>query len=113
MVCGAIAPARHSGLAADRWLTRRRRMGSPASGYGRPTVDTLGLVTASALLVHLAGGVIELHLHFVLVALITLYEEWLLFLLAIRISWCSPYWWACSIAQRRMITVALAHPSKW
>src|SRR5438477_7193124 len=108
MVCGAIAPARHSGLAADRWLTRRRRMGSPASGYGRPTVDTLGLVTASALLVHLAGGVMELHFHFfVMVALITLYEDWLPFLLAIGMSCCSTDWWARSIPRRCMTTLTL------
>jgi PAS domain S-box-containing protein len=42
------------------------------------------LITASALLVHLSGGVIEMHFHFfVMVALITLYEDWLPFLFAI------------------------------
>src|SRR3954452_21718934 len=42
-----------------------------------------GLVTCSALLVHLWGGVIEAHFHFfVVIVLLTLYEDWLPFLLA-------------------------------
>jgi len=43
-----------------------------------------GLVTASALLVHLAGGTIEMHFHFfVVVGLITLYQDWVPFGLAL------------------------------
>jgi diguanylate cyclase (GGDEF)-like protein len=43
-----------------------------------------GLVTCSALLVHLWGGVIEAHFHFfVVIGLLTLYQDWLPFLLAI------------------------------
>jgi signal transduction histidine kinase len=42
-----------------------------------------GLLTASALLVHLTHGLIESHFHFfVMIAIITLYEDWLPFLLA-------------------------------
>lgn len=45
---------------------------------------TLGLVTASALLVHLSGGLIEMHFHFfIIVAAVTLYQSWLPFLVAI------------------------------
>lgn len=45
---------------------------------------TLGLVTSSAVLVHLSGGLIEAHFHFfVVVAIITLYQAWIPFLLAI------------------------------
>ncbi len=44
---------------------------------------SLGLITSSALLVHTWGGVIEGHFHFfVMIALLTLYEDWFPFLLA-------------------------------
>ena len=45
---------------------------------------TFGLLTASALLVHFSGGVIEMHFHFfVIVAAVTLYQAWMPFLFAI------------------------------
>jgi hypothetical protein len=44
----------------------------------------MGLLTSSALLVHLTGGLIESHFHFfVIVPLLTLYGDWSVFLLAI------------------------------
>ena len=44
----------------------------------------LGLLTCSATLVHLSGGVIEMHFHyFVMVGVITLYQDWWPFLIAI------------------------------
>jgi PAS domain S-box-containing protein len=44
---------------------------------------SLGLISASALLVHTWGGVIEGHFHFfVMIALLALYEDWLPFLIA-------------------------------
>ncbi|MDQ3953896.1 MAG: diguanylate cyclase, partial [Actinomycetota bacterium] len=50
----------------------------------RETVATLGLVTSSAILVHFSGGLIEMHFHFfVMVAVVTLYQSWAPFLLAI------------------------------
>ncbi len=43
----------------------------------------LGLITSSAILVHLWGGVIEAHFHFfVMILVLSLYEDWLPFLLA-------------------------------
>jgi diguanylate cyclase len=59
-----------------------------ASGRGsrrlRATLASLGLVTASAVIVHLSGGYIEMHFHFfVVVAIITLYQDWVPFLAAI------------------------------
>ncbi len=43
----------------------------------------LGLVTGSAVLVHLSDGFIEAHFHFfVMIALLTLYEDWIPFLVA-------------------------------
>src|SRR5919108_3267593 len=50
----------------------------------RAVIASFGLVTASAVLVHLSGGYIELHFHFfVMLIIIALYQEWLPFLLAI------------------------------
>ena len=47
-------------------------------------MNALGLVTSSAVLVDLSGGVIEMHFHFfVMIAILTLYQDWLPFLLAI------------------------------
>ena len=55
---------------------RRRRFVS--------AMTAVGLVTASAVLVSLSGGVIEMHFHFfVMVGILTLYQDWLPFLLAI------------------------------
>jgi len=49
-------------------------------------VTSLGLLTCSATLVHLSGGVIEMHFHyFVMVGVITLYQDWWPFLIAIAL----------------------------
>ena len=48
-------------------------------------IATYGLVTASALLVHLSGGRIELHFHFfVMMSIIVLYQDWLPFLVGLQ-----------------------------
>ena len=50
----------------------------------RASLATLGLVSSSAILVHLTGGLIEMHFHFfVMVAVVALYQSWYPFLLAI------------------------------
>jgi PAS domain S-box-containing protein len=50
----------------------------------RTAVVSLGLLTSSAVLVHITGGLIEAHFHFfVVVTILSLYEDWLPFLLAI------------------------------
>jgi PAS domain S-box-containing protein len=55
---------------------RSRRMRSGAA--------TLGVMTSSAVLVHLSGGVIEVHFHFfVMLSIIALYNDWVPFLLAL------------------------------
>jgi diguanylate cyclase (GGDEF)-like protein/PAS domain S-box-containing protein len=47
------------------------------------TLVSLGLITSSAVLVHLWGGVIEAHFHFfVMIVLLSLYEDWVPFLVA-------------------------------
>ncbi|MDQ3756484.1 MAG: hypothetical protein M3394_01380 [Actinomycetota bacterium] len=55
-----------------------------ASENLRMATATLGLMTSSAVLVHLSGGTIEAHFHFfVMVAVVSLYQTWLPFLLAV------------------------------
>jgi diguanylate cyclase (GGDEF)-like protein len=64
--CGAVALMGHHG--------RHLRSGAA----------TLGLVVSSAVLVHLSGGNVEMHFHFfVVVGVITLYQDWVPFGLAI------------------------------
>jgi signal transduction histidine kinase len=51
------------------WKRRNRRF--------RATCASFGLVSSSAVLVHLSGGYVEMHFHFfIAVALITLYQDW-------------------------------------
>ena len=50
----------------------------------RSLASTVGLVAASAILTHFSGGLIEMHFHFfVVVAVISLYQSWLPFLVAL------------------------------
>ncbi|PWN02366.1 two-component system response regulator [Nocardioides silvaticus] len=50
----------------------------------RSASATLGLMTSSALVVHLTGGLIEAHFHFfVMVAVVALYQAWLPYLLGL------------------------------
>ena len=50
----------------------------------RSSLASLGLITASGVLVHLSGGYIEMHFHFfVMIIIISLYQDWLPFLLTI------------------------------
>ena len=50
----------------------------------RACLTSLGLITCSAILVHVSGGYIEAHFHFfVMVGVMALYQDWFPFLLAI------------------------------
>ena len=50
----------------------------------RVAAASAGLISCSAILVHLSGGYIEAHFHFfVMVGVLTLYQEWMPFLVAI------------------------------
>jgi signal transduction histidine kinase len=61
-------------VAGNGRLSRNRQM----------CAATLAMFSSSAELVHLSGGLIEMHFHFfVMVAVVTLYQSWLPFLLAI------------------------------
>jgi len=58
--------------------------GRTTTRLAQSTTGTLGLVTCSALLVHLSGGLIEAHFHFfIMVGVVTLYQSWVPFLLAL------------------------------
>jgi signal transduction histidine kinase len=57
---------------------------APISRRSQALAASLGLVTCSALLVHLFSGTTELHFHyFVVIALIALYQDWTVYALAI------------------------------
>jgi signal transduction histidine kinase len=57
---------------------------APISRRGQSLAASLGLVTCSALLVHLFDGSTEMHFHyFVVIALIALYQDWTVYALAI------------------------------
>lgn len=63
-----------AGLAASSRFTRKHRS----------ALASLSLVTASAVLVHLSGGSTEMHFHFfVALGILTLYQDWHPFLLAL------------------------------
>jgi diguanylate cyclase (GGDEF)-like protein/PAS domain S-box-containing protein len=50
----------------------------------RASLATLALVASSGVLVHMTGGLIEMHFHFfVMVAIVALYQSWVPFLVAI------------------------------
>ncbi len=50
----------------------------------RAAIATFGLFTCSALLVHFSGGVTEMHFHFfVMVVVVSLYQDWFAFLVGI------------------------------
>ena len=73
-ICGSLVIG-FLGIAADRpWTSRRLRA----------CLAAVGLLASSALLVHLTGGVIEMHFHFfVALAVIAFYQDWVVFLVAI------------------------------
>ena len=78
------------------WLAGWRARGQ----VGRSCLVAAGLVTASAMLVHLTGGMTEMHFHFfVVIALLSLYQGWMPFLTALVliviehgfVGWLSPH----------------------
>jgi PAS domain S-box-containing protein len=55
----------------------------PSRGF-RATAVSLGLMSASAIIVHLSGGYIEFHFHFfVMLVFLALYQDWVPYLFAI------------------------------
>jgi diguanylate cyclase (GGDEF)-like protein len=74
-------------IAAEAWIVGAMALVATPVRFGRSirsVAACVGLVTSSAILVHLSGGYIELHFHFfVMVALMAIYQEWIPFLVAI------------------------------
>jgi diguanylate cyclase (GGDEF)-like protein len=67
-------------IAGAAWLASSERF----SMTQRVVAASFGLITSSAILVHLWGGYIEAHFHFfVMVGVLTLYQAWVPFLVAI------------------------------
>jgi diguanylate cyclase (GGDEF)-like protein len=61
-------------MATSEWVGLRLRVAAAS----------FGLITASAMLVHLSGGVVEAHFHFfVMIGVLTLYQDWMAFGIAI------------------------------
>ena len=77
---GLLHAAEHGALLAAlagvaHAVRRRQRLAA--------VVVSLGLITSSALVVHVSGGVIEAHFHFfVMIVVLALYEDWRPFLVA-------------------------------
>jgi len=76
---------------------------------------TLGLVTSSAVLVEISGGMIEIHFHyFVILAAVSLYHDWAPFLTAI--GFVAVEHGAMGVIAPRAVydhADAIAHPWKW
>ncbi len=67
-------------IALAAWVAGSQRVGLKL----RVASASFGLITSSAVLVHLSGGLIESHFHFfVMIGLLTLYQDWTPYLLAI------------------------------
>jgi len=67
-------------VAAAAWLAGLERCSTKV----RVVAASFGLISCSAILVHLSGGYIEAHFHFfVMIGVLTLYQDWIPFLVAI------------------------------
>ncbi|HET7482385.1 MAG TPA: methyl-accepting chemotaxis protein, partial [Actinomycetota bacterium] len=81
----------------------------------RAVVATFGLVATSGILVHLSGGTIEAHFHFfIMLAVISLYQDWRAFLLAI--AFVAVHHGVAGVVDARSVfnhQAALAHPWTW
>jgi diguanylate cyclase (GGDEF)-like protein/PAS domain S-box-containing protein len=78
-------------------------------------IAALGLLTCSAVLVHLSHGLIEMHFHFfVMVGVITLYQDWLPFLMALGYV-VFQHGAAGALSPESVYShpAAVAHPWKW
>jgi diguanylate cyclase (GGDEF)-like protein len=84
--------------------------GMPRLGKrGRACAATLGLVTCSALVIHLAHGLTEARFHFFIVlGIITLYQDWIPFLLAVTFVFLHE-----GIAGSLDPTTVYNHPDAW
>jgi diguanylate cyclase (GGDEF)-like protein/PAS domain S-box-containing protein len=96
-----------AGLGLLAWHTRGRKL--------RSALAATGLLTASAVLVHVSGGYIEAHFHFfVMIFVLALYEDWLPFGLAFAYV-AIHHGLGGAIAPHAVYNHpdAIAHPWKW
>jgi signal transduction histidine kinase len=81
----------------------------------RAAFATLGLVTCSAMLIHVTGGLIESHFHlFVVIAVIGLYADWVPF--AVAIGYVLVHHGTAGVLAPELVydhPAALAHPLRW
>ncbi|HVE99582.1 MAG TPA: SpoIIE family protein phosphatase [Mycobacteriales bacterium] len=81
----------------------------------RTAAASLGLLSASGILVHLSGGLIEMHFHFfVMVGVVALYQDWIPFLTAI--GYVALHHGIVGVLDARSVynhPDALANPWKW
>jgi diguanylate cyclase (GGDEF)-like protein/PAS domain S-box-containing protein len=94
-------------FAAAAMITPNRRLAS--------VLVSMGLVTCSALLVHIWDGVIEGHFHFfVMIVVLSLYEDWVPFLIAA--AYVGIHHGMTGVIDPRAVynhPDAIAHPWKW
>ena len=87
-------------LATYEWVPLRLRVAAAS----------FGLITASAMLVHLSAGVVEAHFHFfVMIGVLTLYQDWMPFGSRSATSSCTT---ASSASWRRSRSTTTATPSR-
>lgn len=81
----------------------------------RTMAASVGLLSSSAVLTHLSGGLIEMHFHFfIMVVVVSLYQDWLTFLAAIGYVFVH-HWILGTIDPRSVFNhpAALNSPWKW
>ncbi|MGQ0521014.1 MAG: putative bifunctional diguanylate cyclase/phosphodiesterase [Actinomycetota bacterium] len=106
-VLHSLGEAAIVGVFAVLAASRRRQFSS--------AMCAVGLVMSSAVLVHLSGGMIEMHFHFfVVVGILTLYQDWQPFLIAIAMV-VVHHAGMGAIAPGEVYNhpSALAHPFRW
>jgi diguanylate cyclase (GGDEF)-like protein len=81
----------------------------------RTIAASFGLITSSAILVHLSGGLIEAHFHFfVVIPILVLYQDWLPYLLAL--GYVVVHHGLLGVIQSSSVynhPDAIAHPWRW
>jgi diguanylate cyclase (GGDEF)-like protein/PAS domain S-box-containing protein len=87
MIYGVVAGHDIPHIVLDAGLVALAASGAGTTVFNRrvrSVVATIGLLTASAVLVHLTDGLTEAHFHFfIMIAVIALYEEWVPFLVGV------------------------------
>jgi len=92
-------------MATSEWVGLRLRVAAAS----------FGLITASAMLVHLSGGVVEAHFHFfVMIGVLTLYQDWMAF--GIAIGYVVAHHGIVGVVAPEQVynhADAIAHPWRW